>query len=111
MLIAERHLRLGAGENTINIPICIFSPEKIDDMDVCRYTIGWPNGERKSYAAGVDSVQAMQLVLQKIGIEIYSSPYHKSSLLYWEAPGQGYGFPVQKNSRDLLVGDDKVFDG
>jgi hypothetical protein len=25
------------------------------------------------------------------------------------APGHGYGFPVAKNIRDLLIGDDKTF--
>jgi hypothetical protein len=29
--------------------------------------------------------------------------------LVWEAPGQGYGFPVPNNIRDLLVGEDKKF--
>jgi hypothetical protein len=31
--------------------------------------------------------------------------------LRWGEPNQGYGFPVTKNARDLLVGYDKEFDG
>lgn len=31
--------------------------------------------------------------------------------LYFEMPGSGYGFPAPKDARDLLVGEDKRFDG
>lgn len=29
----------------------------------------------------------------------------------WEKPGDGYGFPIPKNGRDLLIGADKIFEG
>jgi len=60
---------------------------------------------------GVDRFQALFLTLQKIGADIYFSDYHKTGRLYFERQGSGYGFPVPKNARDLLVGDDKRFEG
>ena len=44
-----------------------------------------------------------------IGAEIYSSNYHKAGKLFWDKPGNGYGFPVASSLRDLLQGDDIKF--
>lgn len=80
-------------------------------MWICRYSIGWPDSARDSFGAGVDSIQALHLALQKIGIELYASAYHKAGVLMFDRPGNGYGFPIPKNGRDLLIGDDKIFEG
>jgi hypothetical protein len=48
--------------------------------------------------------------LQKIGFGLYSSAYRKAGILVFEKPGGGYGFPIPKNGRDLLIGNDKIFD-
>ena len=76
---------------------------------MCEYEIDWPEGTRKFAAHGVDSVQAIELALKMIGAEIYASDYHKSKMLRWEKPGQGYGFPVARTLRDLLEGDDAEY--
>jgi hypothetical protein len=81
-------------------------PEEDDGSWWCRYEIEWPSGKKASAAAGVDSVQSIMLALQKIGVEVYTSDYHKSGSLTWIGSGRGYGFPVAANVRDLLVGDD-----
>jgi len=60
---------------------------------------------------GVDAMQALILTLQMIGDRLHFSDYHKTGRLYFETPGSGYGFPVPKNARDLLIGDDARFDG
>ena len=78
---------------------------------MCRYEIDWPEVTRKSFAAGLDSVQALHLALQKIGIDIYMSKHHESGALIWINPDDGYGFPVPKNGRDFLIGSDKTFEG
>lgn len=49
-------------------------------------------------------------------MSLYFSDYHKTGRLKWpgddiEAAGGGYGFPVPRNARDLLIGIDKRFDG
>ena len=57
----------------------------------------------------LDSVQALLLALQAIGAELYRSEHHLSGRLLWEKEGGGYGFPVPRNIRDLLVGDDAIY--
>lgn len=78
---------------------------------VCRYGIDWPEGAVDHYARGVDALQATSLALKMIGAELYTSDYHARGELWWETPGEGYGFPVPSNIRHLLVGLDKTFDG
>lgn len=110
MVIATRVLKLRGPEADTEIPIRIFSPEKGEAGGwFCRYEISWPHREWQSTGWGVDAVQAILLTFQKIGIEIYTSEYHKSGQLMWEAPGKGYGFPVPHNARDLLIGDDAIY--
>ncbi len=57
-------------------------------------------------AFGVDSVQALELALQMIGITLYTSSYHRLGQIFFEMEGSGYGFPVPTNARDMLIGDD-----
>ncbi|MCJ2011165.1 DUF6968 family protein [Methylobacterium sp. J-076] len=111
MLIADRILTAQLRNSAKQVPISIYAPRFADGMNICEYVIGWPEGERRSFGAGVDSVQALHSALLSIGIELYASAYHKSGILSWEKSGEGYGFPVPKNARELLVGNDKVFDG
>ena len=112
MLIATRTLFVklvdGSDHRT---EIRIFQPEKDDADWRCRYEIDWPNGTRVSAGHGVDSAQALFVSMQKIGAELYTSSYHRENRLRFEAPGKGYGFPVPKPMRDLLVGDDLYFEG
>jgi hypothetical protein len=112
IIVAERELEYITPKGTIvRIPIKLSAPEGSDKHWSCRFTIGWPDGIEDSAAYGVDQIQALVLTLQMIGGRIYFSDYHKSGRLQFEKPGSGYGFPVPKNARDLLVGDDKRFDG
>jgi hypothetical protein len=106
MIIANRSLKLRQGERHVDVAVRIFAPQRERDHWLCGYEIDWPEGTRKFAAHGVDSVQAIELVLKLIGSEIYTSDYHKSKMLMWEKPGAGYGFPVTKNIKDLLEGDD-----
>ena len=109
MLIATRTLTL-AGAEPMAIQIRLFSPEQGNDGGwFSRYEIDWPHARYVSTGWGVDAFQAIALTLQKIGVDIYFSEYHKSGKLMWKAAGQGYGFPVPKNARDMLVGEDAVF--
>jgi len=112
MLIAQRDLTfVTSNKGALRVPVCLFAPEGNDKHWWCRYTIGWPDGTYASKGYGVDQFQAIWLTMQKIGSDIYFSDYHKTGRLYFETPGSGYGFPVPKNARDTLVGDDKRFDG
>lgn len=110
MIIASRTLTLREGDRNIEILINIFAPNaEKPGVWGCRYDIGWPEGKRSITAFGFDSIQAIFIALGMIGAEIYSSNYHKAGNLFWGEPGKGYGFPVARNLRDLLIGDDARF--
>ena len=111
MVIAERSLLIEDGPEPKACKVTMHAPEDADGMWICRYTIGWPTAPEESFGAGVDAFQALHLTLQKIGIALYASAYHKAGILVFDRPGRGYGFAMPKNGRDLLIGDDKIFDG
>ena len=111
MIIGERSLELRLDEGTTIVPVRIFAPVYNKPGWACRYTIGWPHAEWDSEGSGHDAIQAIWMTLQKIGTEIYASPYHQSGQLAWEQAGSGYGFPVPKNARSMLIGEDLRFDG
>ena len=107
MIIANRTLKLRNETGVAPIAINIFAPEcEQPGAWSCRYDVDWPEGPRTYAGWGVESIQAVVATLNMIGAEIYSSNYHKSGRLYWDAPGNGYGFPVVPTIRDLLQGDD-----
>lgn len=109
--IAMRNLKIETSTGTIDVPVTIDAPQPDDRSWRCVYAIGWPELRWESAAYGVDAVQALDLAMRKIATELYMSQYHEAGTLRWERPGGGYGFPILKVSRDLLVGDDKEFDG
>ncbi len=110
MVIAARILKLRNENTEIEIPIRIFAPVILHPGAwSCRYEIEWPDGTRTTDAGSADSVQALEIALRMIGAEIYTSDYHKSGNLFFEAPGRGYYFPVAPSLRDLLIGDDKNY--
>lgn len=110
MEIASRALTLQNGIEKIAIPVRIYAPQQREARAwSCRYEIGWPEGKESREVWGIDSVQAILIALQAAGADIYTSAYHKSGNLQFEAPARGYGFPVPSSLRDLLVGDDTKF--
>jgi hypothetical protein len=106
VLIAYRRLVITDPSGDTEVPVRLFQPENDDGMWVCRYEIDWPSQKRSHFAGGADSFQALILALQMIGAEIYASAYHKAGSLKWFERYRGYGFPVGRNLRDLLIGDD-----
>ena len=105
-VIARRTLTLQSDDGNVEIPIRLFAPEMADNVWICRFEIDWPEGKHARWASGVDAVQALLLALQIIGVIVYTSEHHKSGKLMWYEAGTGYGFPVTKNVRDLLIGND-----
>ena len=108
-IIATRSLFLRDNNRNVEIPIRIHAPERAKEDWICRFEIEWPEGRVERWGAGIDAIQSLLIALQMIGAEIYASPHHESGRLSWLTAGRGYGFPVPKNIRDLLVGDDKSF--
>ena len=74
----------------------------------CSFSIGWPKGIRSEIASGYDGFQAILLAMNMIAANLYTSEYHRAGQLFWDQPGNGYGFPVSKVLRDLAQGDDKT---
>jgi hypothetical protein len=109
MVIATRVLKLRQGPSEIPVPIRIFAPEQREIDWACRFEIDWPDETVGLDAMGVDAVQALELAMKMIGAFLYTTDHHASGNLTWQAPGQGYGFPVPNTIRDLLVGEDKKF--
>jgi len=107
MAIAVRKLKLQAKGAVLDIPIHIFAPVlQPTGAWRCDHEIAWPDGPSKKSTYGVDSMQALILALQMIGAELYSSAAHEAGSLFWDKPGNGYGFPVMPSLRDLLVEED-----
>lgn len=109
MLIAKRELQVIEKGQSRPLPVEIHAPVATEHDFVVAYEIGWPGAPRKSFAAGVDAMQALHLALQKIGGELYASKAHAEGRLSWPGQGEGYGFPVPNTARDMLVGNDKRF--
>lgn len=111
MVIGTRVLTIRSPDADVPVPVRLCAPEYADGHWICRYTIHWPEQPRDSFGAGVDVLQALHLTMQKIGIDLYVSAAHKAGTLMWGKPSNGYGFPIPKNGRDLLIGMDKIFEG
>jgi len=110
-VIAKRILTLSTNTGDQPVPVEIAAPTGSGKAWRCAFTIGWPRGTQAGYGAGVDSMQALSIALVNIATQLYTSPEHESGKLRWDKPRNGYGFPIVKPLRNLLVGDDKVFDG
>src|SRR4051794_10421968 len=106
MVILKHRLRLMQHDGESFVEIVVHRPEPKDRSWTCDYAIAWPEGVWRSRGTGHDALQALVLTLQKIGTEIYMSPYHAAGQLSVEGAEGGYGFPVPQSLRDLLVGAD-----
>ena len=95
MIIATRKLRLIGGEQDVEVPISIHMPVEDDRAWRCDYEIGWPGEPRISRALGVDGVQALQLAMFAIGIDLWATPYHHADQLIFEDGDPSYGFPAE----------------
>ncbi len=111
MVFVTRELHISIRGNAYPLPVRIFTPEVIDDIWTCRYEIDWPERRISHAGYGIDGVQALVGAMQNIANELYSSSYHHDGSLVFDKPGNGYGFPITKNGRAFLVGDDAKFDG
>lgn len=104
----KRELKLAAPTGTLTVAVTISPPVDRGRYWECQYEIGWPEGKKTSEARGADAVQAIHLAMQAISVHLYASKHHQSGKLYWDRPGQGYGFPMPKVGRAQLVGEDRL---
>jgi hypothetical protein len=109
MMICERTLKLRHEGGYRPVSVRLFLPAKLEEAWGCRWEIHWPDRMRSGEAFGQDGMQAVVLALQAIGSEIYASAEHASGQLLWSEGRSGYGFPVPRIIRGLLVGDDAEY--
>ncbi|WP_024277339.1 hypothetical protein [Xanthobacter sp. 126] len=109
MLILTHKLHLKRLEGEVPIEIRIYKPEPKDGCWACAFEIDWPEGTKAMSGAGFDALQALVISLQMIGIQIYTSSYHHDGALRAYDTEEGYGFPVSRNVRDVLIGADKIY--
>lgn len=109
MIIATRMLTVRENGQTSAVPIRLHMPHQSGDEWRCHFEIGWPEAVAERWGTGEDPIQAIVQALQMIGAELYTSRHHDAGKLMWLSPGAGYGFPVPRNIRDLMVGDDASF--
>jgi len=113
MIIATRQLTVVAEDgHQQGVKVDFYLPVQRSGSWYCKFDIAWPDGNESGEMGGADSVQALFNALQMVGLRVYSSKYHTSGELAWGVSGGGgYGFPVPKAARNLLVGTDKRFYG
>jgi hypothetical protein len=110
-MIGTRTLTIETDTGKKPVEIRVFAPFASAHIWECHYEIDWPEGTVKSRVEGNDALHALELVQQKIGVDLYMSRYHKARSMRWLEGWTGYGFPLPKNGRDLLIGDDKTYFG
>jgi hypothetical protein len=102
-LIARRELYLAGGQK---IAIRIGKPQRSLDRRsyFCPYEIlGLGDDQLRRAPGGLDSVHAIQLVLQKIGIDLYVLNDAHEGALRWDAGDNGdLGFPLPDNLMSIL---------
>jgi hypothetical protein len=117
MIIATRVLTVKTKAGAEKpVALRLFAPTQVGNVWDCRYEIefpedGWAAETIKSHAQGTDAMQALQLAMQKMGVELHFTSYHKERTMRWGEGWVGYGFAVDKEARDLLIGDDAKFYG
>lgn len=104
----KRNLLLDTVGGLLPVPVTLFEPTAHDSYWQCRFSIGWPEGQKMGAARGADAIQALYLAMESLAVGLYASDHHKAGRLFWEKPGRGYGFPMPKVGRDQLVGEDKL---
>ncbi len=89
----------------MKVIVKIGKPQRMPDHSsyFCAYQILGIGHDRLRRAAGIDAVQALQLVLQKIGIDLYALNKANGGALNWEAGEHGdLGFPLSDDLLNIL---------
>jgi len=95
MLAARRMVWIEKEDaDPIGVPIDFSAPEDESRSWCCEVRIGWPEGSETHQVRGVDAVQALDLAMRFAGLQLSVSRYHREGSLYFERPGDEYGFPA-----------------
>ncbi|ANO52664.1 DUF6968 family protein [Woeseia oceani] len=92
--IATRKLSVGSEA----VVVTIGKPELFEDGNdyYCPYAIDFLGKKKMSYAGGADAVQAIQLAMQKIGVDLAYLKTPSNERVTWmsDSPGET-GFPAE----------------
>ena len=113
MIIAIRTLTVETPEGERPVEVKIFQPEhagREHEWD-CRYEIDWPEGKRRGFGGGNDALAAILAAVDCTAVDVYASPYHTARKMFWLKPWVGYGLPMHKGAREVLIGHDQEFFG
>jgi hypothetical protein len=98
--IARRSYRFGRSGSRV-LEVEIYAPVEDQGNYRCEYGLkeaGKPT--RVSYAVGVDSLQALTLALQKLGVDIFLSDDAKEKELYWGDQNEDLGLLLPRGIGD-----------
>lgn len=107
MSAITRILKLRQPSHTIEVPVDVGPPALAEGTWTCPFRIGWPSEPKTGHALGVDSMQALYHAMQLVAVQLYMSEAHQRGDLYWDRPGNGYGYPLPIGGRETAIGDDK----
>jgi hypothetical protein len=108
MIAAKRILRVRDSKGETLVPVQIEVPVPDRTAWTCNFSIDWPEGRATGYATAFDAVQALLFAMERVAILLYVSSYHNNHTLLFEEPGEGYGFPLPRDSRHMAIGLDKT---
>lgn len=74
----ERHFALDNQDVSIRFQLPFLAP---GGEFQCRWTIGWPDRTRDSYACGIDGIQALMLAMRTVHTELVESEAYRSGKL------------------------------
>jgi hypothetical protein len=111
MIIATRtlYVRDAGGETPVTVSMTGPMPRPEFEDYSCSFRIVWPGHVSEMDISGADAFQALALTLKSIGTMLYTSSYHRDGVPFADYCASGYGFPVHSNVRDMLVGEDAVY--
>ncbi len=76
----ERKFELDGG----GLAVRFYAPFKAPGGEFqCRYSVAWPEKEARSYACGLDGVQALMLAMRAVHTRLVESDAYKAGLLTW----------------------------
>ena len=74
----ERGFELDGG----GLLVRFFAPSKAPGGE-CRYIIGWPEREVRSYCCGLDGLQALELAMRAVHTQLVDSDAYRAGRLTW----------------------------
>ena len=103
VIIATREIDIDGNRKVL---VTIGTPREFPEGGnyFCPYQISGMGNGRVRYAGGADSVQALELALQVIGTDLYTSAEFKADRLRSEGR-RNLGFPVPATISDLVPKD------